>query len=106
MVPPSAILARVGLSGQSSSLAIDFSVAKEMEDRMPDELKPKDHAEAVALFRAQVIGPVAARRLGHGELAEELRRLTQKHFHPPWASRSRTYSFRSQTSEETPWLKL
>ena len=36
---------------------------------MSEELCPKDHAEAVALFRAQVIGPLFARELSRGELA-------------------------------------
>ena len=59
---------------------------------MPDSLKPKDHAEAVALFRAQVIGPLTARELSHGDLAEQLRRLAAKPFRPPWMAHSRTYA--------------
>ena len=50
---------------------------------MPDSLKPKDHVEAVALFRAQVIGPLTARELTRGELAAELRRLSETSFRPP-----------------------
>ena len=34
------------------------------------DLTPKDHAEAVATFRHAVIGPVCARELSHGDLAE------------------------------------
>ncbi len=59
---------------------------------MPDELQPKDHAEAVALFRAQVIGPLTACDLSHGDLAEELRELSEKRFRPPWLPRSRSYA--------------
>ena len=41
-----------------------------------DELKPRDHAEAVAVFRAQVIGPLVCRSdWTHGELADALRGL-------------------------------
>ena len=59
---------------------------------MTESLKPKDRLEAVAFFRAQVIGPLTARDLAHGELADELRTLSGKLFRPPWMSRSRTYS--------------
>jgi len=57
-----------------------------------ESIRPKDHAEAVALFRAQVIGPLTARDLGHGELAEELRALSERRFRPPWLDHSRTYA--------------
>ena len=40
-----------------------------------DSLTPKDHAEAVALFRAEIIGSLTCRELVRGELAEELRAL-------------------------------
>ena len=60
---------------------------------MDDELKPKDAAEELALFRAQVIGPLLCRgALEHGALAETLRELTGQHFRPPGAVRTRTYS--------------
>lgn len=42
---------------------------------MPDTLAPQDHAEAVALFRAQIVGALAAQDLAHGVLKQELRRL-------------------------------
>lgn len=58
-----------------------------------DELKPKDHAEAVAVFRAQVIGPLACRSdWTHGELADALRALSQQPVRPPGAIRSRCYA--------------
>ena len=59
---------------------------------MSESIRPKDYAEAVALFRAQVIGPLIARELSHGDLAEEIRKLTQRPFHPPWLGHSRTYA--------------
>jgi putative transposase len=52
---------------------------------------PKDHAEAVAVFRAQVIGPALARSLTHGELAELLRELAKKEYVPPGAVRRRRF---------------
>jgi len=55
---------------------------------------PKDQAEAIALFRAAIIGSLTARELSHGQLRAELRELTQKRYRPPgrgsWATR--TYS--------------
>ncbi|NIR61790.1 MAG: transposase [Gammaproteobacteria bacterium] len=60
---------------------------------MDDPLKPKDHAEAVALFRAQVLGPVLCRELrDHGELACALRELAKEPVRPPGADVSRTYA--------------
>ncbi len=59
---------------------------------MLQRLKPKDHAEAVALHRAQVIGPVLSRDLPRGMLAGELRRLSAQRFSPPGQGRARTYS--------------
>ena len=60
---------------------------------MTDELRPKDAAEEVALFRAQVLGPVLCRgTLDHGELAEALRELAAQPVRPPGAARTRTYA--------------
>lgn len=60
---------------------------------MNDSLKPKDHAEAVALFRAQVLGPVLCRPLhDHGQLACALRELSKQPVRPPGAEVSRTYA--------------
>jgi transposase InsO family protein len=51
---------------------------------MNESLKPKDPAEAVALFRAQVIGPLLCREYdSHGELAEALRELAAEPVRPP-----------------------
>ena len=56
------------------------------------KLQPKDHAEEVALFRAQLLGPVLHAELSRGELLAELRVVAQKRFLPPGADTSRTYS--------------
>ena len=57
-----------------------------------DTIAPKDHREAVALFRSQVIGKLACGALERGELREELRQLSRQHFRPPGAHKTRTYS--------------
>lgn len=57
-----------------------------------DELTPRDHAEAVAIFRAQVIGPLVCRTdWTHGELATALRALSTQPFRAPGAERTRCY---------------
>jgi putative transposase len=48
-----------------------------------DLLRPHDHAEAIALFRAEVIGALARRELLRGELAQALRELAQMRFRAP-----------------------
>jgi len=68
-------------------------VGDEREHRMSDELRPRDHAERVALFRAQVLGPILSRgALTHGELADALRELSEQRVHPPDGLVSRTYA--------------
>jgi transposase InsO family protein len=59
---------------------------------MADELKPKDHAEAVAIFRAQLLGPVLCRELQRGELTDELKKLSRVRVRPPRSPRTRRYS--------------
>jgi transposase InsO family protein len=59
---------------------------------MTTKLCPKDHAEDVALFRAQVLGPVLNRDLQRGELLAELRTLAKRRFRPPGNHRTRTFS--------------
>ena len=44
---------------------------------MSDTLGPKDAAEAIAIFRTQVIGPLVCRQLSRGELAAALRELSK-----------------------------
>ena len=58
-----------------------------------EELTPKDHAEAVAVFRAQVIGPLVCRSdWTHGELASALRALSTQPVRPPGSPRTRCYA--------------
>ena len=56
------------------------------------ELKPKDHAEAVALFRSEIIGALTRRELDRGELREELARLSKRRYRPPGSKTTRSYS--------------
>jgi putative transposase len=55
-------------------------------------LGPKDHREAVALFRAEVIGALARRDLSRGELARELDALSEKRFRMPGSKTTRHFS--------------
>ncbi len=57
-----------------------------------DALEPRDHAEAVALFRAQVVGELVARKLDRGELEAELRSKSQQRFRAPGSEVTRCYS--------------
>lgn len=57
-----------------------------------DDLKPKDHAEAVAHFRAAIIGLLTCSEVDHGQLQTELKALSKKRFRPPGASATRTFS--------------
>jgi putative transposase len=57
-----------------------------------DKLKPKDYAEEVALYRAEVIGALTRCALSRGELRAALRALSTKRFRPPRAKRTRTYA--------------
>lgn len=60
---------------------------------MNELLKPKNRAEAVALFRAQVIGSLTCRDFGsHGELAEAIRALASQPVRPPGHDGSRVYA--------------
>lgn len=52
----------------------------------------KDHAEAIAIFRAQVIAPMCVGKLGRGERAELLTALSEQTFMPPGADTSRCYA--------------
>jgi len=57
-----------------------------------DAFQPKDHAEAIALFRSQLIGTLTVRELSHGELATELEALSRQKFRTPRSHSARTYS--------------
>ena len=60
---------------------------------MTDSLKPKDSVEAVAVFRAQVIGALLCRDPeSHGELADSLRQLSEQPVRPPGRDTSRCFS--------------
>lgn len=54
-------------------------------------LKPADYGEAIAVFRASVIGPLMHKVLLHGQLASELRQLSEMRFRPPGAKSTRCY---------------
>ena len=55
-------------------------------------LAPKDPAEAVALYRAQIVGPVVQRALTHGDLRAAFDELSEQRFRAPRTHGSRTYS--------------
>jgi transposase InsO family protein len=59
---------------------------------MDDCLGVKDHAEAVALFRSQIVGALCRRDLSRGELRHALRELAGQRFRRPGASVTRTIS--------------
>jgi transposase InsO family protein len=55
-------------------------------------LTPKDKAEAIALYRSEIVGSLTRRELDRGQLAEALTELSQQRFRPPHAHSPRTYS--------------
>src|SRR5690606_7837855 len=59
---------------------------------MSDSLHPRNHAERLALFRAQVLGSVLHRTLARGELTQELQQLSQRRFRAPGADITRSYA--------------
>jgi len=59
---------------------------------MKEELGPKDHAEAVALFRSSVVGSLSCREMGRGDLAEDLRVLSERRFRPPGSLITRSFA--------------
>ena len=59
---------------------------------MTADLKPKDHNEAIAVFRAQVLGPVLCIDVGRRELARALRELASQRFSPPGSKVTRTFA--------------
>jgi transposase InsO family protein len=54
-------------------------------------IKPKDRAEAVALFRSEIIGALCRRELDRGELHSALRDLSGQRFRPPGHPLARRY---------------
>jgi putative transposase len=55
-------------------------------------LTTKDHAEAIALFRSEIVGALTRRELDRGELALVLTELSQQRFRPPRATSTKAYS--------------
>jgi len=55
-------------------------------------LAPKDHAEAVAIFRSEIVGALTRRELDHGELRDAFRILAQERFRPPGSETTRHFS--------------
>ena len=56
------------------------------------KIKPKNHAEAIALFRASIIGAPSARDLSRGDLKAELKMLSRVALRPPGSDVTRTLS--------------
>jgi len=57
-----------------------------------EQLVPKDHGEAVAVFRSQLIGPLVHRQLTRGELRAELTALAKLRVTPPRSKLTRSFS--------------
>lgn len=57
-----------------------------------EQLVPKNHGEAVAVFRSQIIGPLVHRQLTRGELHAELVALSKLRVLPPNSKLTRSYS--------------
>jgi transposase InsO family protein len=75
----------------ADSLNAPFAPGETMDTKL-STLAPRDHAEEVAHFRAQVLGPVLATTLGRGELMARFRELAQQRFVPPGSPTSRTFA--------------
>jgi transposase InsO family protein len=72
---------------------VDPPIPEGDEDKtMTEQLPPRTHAEAVALFRHGVIGALAQAEMDRGQLAAALEELSKKRFVPPRAKKSRTFS--------------
>jgi len=56
-----------------------------------DRLEPKDHAEAVAIFRSQVLGALLTRSPRRGELQQALEQLARTPFRPPDSDTTRVF---------------
>ncbi|MBN4050454.1 DDE-type integrase/transposase/recombinase [Desulfobulbus sp. AH-315-M07] len=59
---------------------------------MHSKFKPKNHREAVAIFRSEIVGALVRQDLDHGQRAAELRRLSKQRFRPPSSPTTRRYS--------------
>lgn len=60
---------------------------------MSNKPGPQDHREAMALFRASIVGGLVHRLLAHGDLAAELRALADEPLLPPGRQGPRKYGF-------------
>jgi len=69
---------------------MDESIPAAMPRNPP--LAPKDHAEAVAIFRSEIIGALTRRDLDHGELRAAFNALSLERFRPPGIETTRRYS--------------
>ena len=56
-----------------------------------DPLRPRDHAEEVALFRASIVGALVRRDLTRGELAVALRAVAECRYRPPGGDASKQF---------------
>jgi len=61
----------------------------------PQSLVPRDRAEAVALFRSQVIGPLVCADLVRGQLRKALKKLSQEAYRPPDSDITRRYHWQT-----------
>jgi putative transposase len=57
-----------------------------------ETLTPKDHAEAIALYRSEIVGSLTHRQLERGDLQAALVELSKQRFCPPRSHGARTYS--------------
>lgn len=57
-----------------------------------DMLTPNDHAEAVALFRSEVVGSLTRLDLPRGALSARIEVLSKQRFRPPGATATRTFA--------------
>jgi transposase InsO family protein len=55
-------------------------------------LTPKDRAEEIALFRAEIVGSLVRRELEHGDLRRAFTETSEQRFRPPGSHGPRTYS--------------
>lgn len=56
------------------------------------DMKPKNHAEEVALFRSQIVGAITCMQLDRGALIAELRRLSAERYRAPGSDHTHNYS--------------
>src|ERR1700691_5654895 len=70
-----------------------------------ENLTPKDHAEAVALFRSEIVGALTRIDLPRGELAARLETLSQQRVRPPGATATRTFAVPTLERLHRPYKK-